>query len=436
MNRYWSIFLLPLLLLPLFLPAQELSRKEQKMVQYLDARTPEAIDLLERLVNINSGTMNHAGVREVGRMLEPEFQALGFETKWHEMPDSLNRAGHLFAYKKGTTGKRLLLIGHLDTVFPKDSPFQTFDRFGKPEDDSYSAKGPGAADMKGGDVIILYALKALEEAGLLKDATITVALIGDEEKSGKPLSISRKHLIEAGKNSDIALGFEGGDPGKAVVARRSAGSWALTTTGIRKHSSQIFQEGVGSGAIFEAARILHAFHEEVRGEEYLTFNAGAMVGGTFIQYDPSQNKGTAFGKTNVVPQAVTVHGGLRCISLEQITRAQTHMQKIATTDNLPGTSAEITFIDSYPPMSPTSENHEVLAVYDQASRDLGYETIEPHDPSERGAADISFVAFIPALGGLGCYGSGAHTPEEVVNLKAFDVQLKKAAVLLGRLVRE
>lgn len=406
------------------------------MVSYLDVHTPEAIDLLERLVNINSGTMNHAGVREVGRVLEPQFQALGFETKWHDMPDSLNRAGHLFAYKKGKKGKRLLLIGHLDTVFEKDSPFQTFERIGSPTDSVYYAKGPGAADMKGGDVAILYALKALDAAGLLKDATITVALIGDEEKSGKPLSISRQHLIEAGHNSDITLGFEGGDSGHAVVARRSAGDWTLTTTGIRKHSSQIFREGVGSGAIFEAARVLNAFHEQVKGEEYLTFNPGVIVGGTFTEYDPAQNRGTAFGKTNVVAQTTTVNGGLRCISLDQIARAQAKMQAITTTGNLPGTSAEITFTDSYPPMAPTPENHALLARYDQASRDLGFEAIAPHDPAARGAADVSFVAFLPALDGLGAYGDGAHALGETVDLRRFDVQIKKAAVLIGRLVGE
>ena len=161
-----------------------------------------AIQLLEKAVNINSGTMNLEGVKEVGMLFKDQFDQIEMDTKWIDM-SNLNRAGHLFAETKGSKGKRILLIGHLDTVFPKNSPFQKMERLS----DSM-AKGPGTNDMKGGNVILLYALKALHDAGELTDAQIIVALTGDEELTGKPISLSRKDLIEAGQRSDIALGFE------------------------------------------------------------------------------------------------------------------------------------------------------------------------------------------------------------------------------------
>ena len=153
---------------------------------------------------------------------------------WISMPDSLNRAGHLFAETpavKKPKGKKLLLIGHLDTVFEENSPFQNFERI----NDSI-AFAPGGNDMKGGNVIILYALKALNEQGLLKNTQVIVAFTGDEESSGKPLSISRKDLIDAAKKSDIALGFETSTGfNYATVARRGASGWKVTTTGKREN---------------------------------------------------------------------------------------------------------------------------------------------------------------------------------------------------------
>src|SRR5579871_3079562 len=235
------------------LPAADLSPVEQKIVQAVDANAAASNALLERLVNINSGTLNPAGVRRVADMLRPEFEALGFEVRWIPM-DEVHRAGHLVAQRKGTRGKRVLLIGHMDTVFEPTSPFQKFERNGD------SATGPGSSDMKGGLTIILSALKALRTADALDGSSITVFLTGDEEKPGEPLSIARRDLVEAGKQHDAALEFEGGSRSGgrefATIARRSASSWHLRATGTTGHSAGIFNPGVGSGAIYEIARIL------------------------------------------------------------------------------------------------------------------------------------------------------------------------------------
>ena len=414
------------------LTAQKLSKVERKLVKTVEVNNTEAINFLENVVNINSGTLNAKGVKEVGMVFKNAFEDLNFSTKWIEMPQEMNRAGHFFAETEGTKGKKLLLIGHLDTVFEENSPFQEFTRV----NDS-TAHAPGGNDMKGGDVIVLYALKALHANGLLNDAQIIVAFTGDEESTGKPLEISRKDLIDAAKRSDIALGFETSTGfNYATVARRGSSGWELEVEGKRAHSSGIFNERVGAGAIFEMSRILNAFYEEVRGEEYLTFNPGILMGGTFVDYDESTGKGEVFGKSNVVSQTAMVKGGLRFISEEQKEEARNKMREIVA-NNLPQTSATVSFTDSYPAMVPTEGNNRLLAELNQVSQDLNQGEVIGYDPGKRGAADTSFVAnYVDCLDGLGTMGSGAHTPEETVNLNTIEALTKRTAVLIYRLINQ
>jgi len=413
-----------------FSNAQKLSRIEKKIVKKVQTMDNQSIDFLEKIVNINSGTLNKKGVREVGIVFDTAFKSIGFTTEWIEMPEEMNRAGHFFASLNGTKGKKLLLIGHLDTVFEENSPFQKFEK----TNDSI-AYGPGANDMKGGDVVVFYALKALADLNLLKDANITVAFTGDEESTGKPLSISRKELIEAAKGADIALGFEtstGFD--NATIARRGASGWKVEVEGKRAHSSGIFSDYTGAGAIFEMSRILNSFYEEVRGEEYLTFNPGTLLGGTFINYDSQTSSGDTFGKTNVVAQTSVVHGGLRFISEEQKENARAKMREIVS-NNLPQTKAKISFTDSYPAMGPTDGNRALLAILNEVSLSLGHEGVTAYDPGRRGAADISFVAdYVDGLDGLGTMGNGAHTPKETVNLKTMNALIQRTAIFIYRLI--
>lgn len=413
--------------------AAQLSPQEQRIVRHVDAHADEAVAFLEQVVNVNSGTLNAEGVRRVGQMFAAPLDSLGFDVQWIALPDSLRRAGHLFAYRRGSQGKRVLLIGHLDTVFERDDPFQRWVRTGD------RATGPGVNDMKGGDVVILYALKALHEAGALDGTTITVALTGDEESPGRPLEISRRHLVEAGRASDVALEFEtgarDGAAEYATVARRSSSAWTLTVRGRTAHSSGVFSEGTGSGAIYEAARILTAFHEELRGEPYLTFNPGAIVGGTDVRWEPGESRGTAFGKTNVVAQSAVATGDIRTLTDEQLRRTRERMQAIVAR-HLPRTEADIAFVDGYPAMPPTPGNQAVLDLLNTVNADLGVPRLEALDPGRRGAADVSFVApYVDALAGLGANGGGAHAPGESIDLASLPLQVKRAALLIYRLTR-
>ncbi len=419
------------LTLPARAPAAGLTPVERRIAAAVDRHAPAAFDLLHRTVDINSGTLNIDGVREIGRIYRAEFEALGFTTRWVDGA-AWGRAGHLIATHAGRAGApRVLLIGHLDTVFEPDSPFQHW----TPLTDS-TASGPGISDMKGGDVIMLLALRALREAGELDRLTVTAVLTGDEEKSGDPLALARRDLIDAARHADIALGFEDGDgdPRHAVVARRGSSGWTLRVHGTAAHSSQIFRADIGGGAIYEAARILAAFHDSLSHEALLTVNPGAIVGGTQATFDTQTSRGTAFGKSNVIADTALVSGDLRTISPDQLQRARATMTRIVAAAS-PHTSAHIEFDEGYPPLAPSAGNRALLGIYDQASRDLGLGPVEAVDPARAGAADISFTDGIvaQAIDGIGMRGDGGHTAGEWANLHSLPRQAKRAAVTLARL---
>jgi len=402
---------------------------ERTIVSTVVAEHDRHIDLLERLVNQNSGTLNAAGVRAVAEMVRAELEPLGFDVRWLDMSET-GRAGHLVATHDGG-GKNVLLIGHLDTVFETDSPFQTFVREGA------RATGPGVGDDKGGVVVIIAALRAMQAAGTLEGANITVFLTGDEERPGAPLEVARRELIEAGRVADYALEFEnlaienGAEFG--TIARRSSSSWTLTTGGRTGHSSGVFNDTLGYGAIYEMARILDAFRRELP-EPNLTYNVGVMAGGTPAEIDADGFRVEASGKTNIVAETAVARGDLRTLTPEQDARVRARMAEIVT-QNLPRTTAELVFAeDGYPPMAPTPGNSALLERLNQVNRDLGLPEMAPFDPARRGAADSGFVAAdVDTLGGLGVAGGGAHAEGEWADLDSLVRQAQRAAVLIGRL---
>ena len=416
--------------LPFMQTSSGLTSDERSLGTFIDAHNHEALALLERVVNINSGTQNFEGVREVGRAFHAELDALGFKTQWVDGAP-FKRAGHLVADHPGA-GPRILLIGHLDTVFEKDSPFQKFERV-----DERTARGPGVIDMKGGDVVMIGALKALQAAGILKRMNVVVVMTGDEEDSGDPLSAARDALVAAAKGADLAIGFEDGpgDPKLAVTARRGTTGWEVRVEGTPAHSSQIFRDDIGYGAVYEMARILNGFREKMAGEPHLTFNPGVMLGGTTVDFDPVQLRGSAFGKTNVIAEHAVVSGDLRALSREQFEKAKQTMTEIVGA-SLPHTSATIRFDEGYPPMAPTEENARLLAMYDQASRDLGFGAVTAVSPDRAGAADVSFVAgeVKMIIDGVGLMGHDDHTVKETADLTTLPSQTKRMAVFLHRIV--
>lgn len=420
--------LLLLLVLPAAAQAQP-GRAERTMMQTVTQEHDRHIALLERMVNQNSGTLNLAGVRAVGDMVRAELEPLGFEVVWVDMAGT-GRAGHLIATHPGR-GRNILLIGHLDTVFEADNPFQRFERQGA------RATGPGIGDDKGGVVVIIAALRAMRAAGTLRNANITLVLTGDEERIGAPASLARRDLVEAGQAAAFALEFENlaveDEADFGTIARRSSNNWTLTTTGRTGHSSGVFNDTLGYGAIYEMARILDGFRRELP-EPNLTYNVGVIAGGTPAGIDAEGFNVTASGKTNIVASTAIARGDLRTLTAEQDARVRAGMQAIVDV-HLPRTEAELVFGEGgYPPMAPSEGNIALLARLNAVNRDLGLPEMAAYDPARRGAADSGFVAAdVDTLGGLGVAGGNAHADGEWVDLDSLVRQSQRAAVLISRL---
>lgn len=406
--------------------SQQLNPTEKKIIDTINLQMPKTEQLLKQIVNINSGTLNKEGVQEVGNILKKEFDELGFKTEWISLPDSLNRAGHLVAERKGKNGKKIFLIGHLDTVFEKAMSFTPYTYL----NDS-TVTGQGVNDMKGGDIVLLAALKALHQNGLLENTTLTAYFTGDEESAGRPTSISRKDFIERAKNNDIALAFETAiNLNTVATARRGSSGWKLNVKGVMGHSSTIFSQQSGYGAIYEAARILNEFREKLSTEKYLTFNPGLIMGGSEI----NENKET-IGKDNIISPRVMVSGDLRFLTESQKESARAKMKEIVS-QSLNKTKAEITFSDGIPAMEPTPENENLLAIINKVSLDLGFGEVKAGDPGSRGAGDISYIAkYVACLDGLGASGKGAHAPGETMNIKEFPKLVQRTALFIYRLTR-
>lgn len=409
--------------------SQSLTKTEQELMNTIEAEMNGTIELLKQSVNINSGTYNIAGVKQVGELYGKELALLGFTIEWINLPDSLKRAGHLVAYRKGEKGKKLLLIGHLDTVFEPDMPPNPFTML----NDS-TATGQGVQDMKGGNVMVIAALKAMHKHGLLNDVGITVYFTGDEENAGEPRTISRGDFIERAKQHDIALAFEGGSLQSVVTARRGSSEWKLEVEGKQAHSSGVFGSA-GYGSIYEASRIINEFREKLGNEQYLTFNPGLFIGGSEINYHPDKQQGDASGKTNIISPRTVVIGDLRFLTEKQKENARINMREIVT-KSLAGSKGSISFKDGIPSMPPTAGNEALLKILNNANLSLGFSEVKAGNAGARGAGDISYIAaHLDCLDGLGAEGRGAHAPGEIINLKTFPKLIKRTALFIYRLTR-
>jgi len=411
-----------------------LSPAEKRMITTIDASQERDLALLQKLVEQNSGTRNFDGVRAVASMMQAGFEPLGFTVRWVPMPET-GRAGHLLAEHKGK-GKHILLIGHMDTVFEKDSPFQKMTRHGD------TVEGPGVSDMKGGLVIMVSALRAMKAAGTLKGADIRIVLSGDEESAGHPVELARGDMIAAGKWADAALEFEGlaQDHGQDVgsISRRGSITWTLTTTGHTGHSAGIFGKEDGFGANYELARIIDTFRRDLR-EPNLTYSVGIMLGGVTATPSATTEEavgGSAQGKANIIAGQGYATGDIRALSNDQAMEIEQKMRAIVS-DHLPNTGAEIGFSEGYPAMAPTEGSRALLGQLNGVNRDLGLPQMGELDPMRRGAGDIAFVApYTDGLVGTGAAGNGAHAIGETADLTSFPRQAKRAAILMTRLARQ
>jgi glutamate carboxypeptidase len=219
------------------------------------------------------------------------------------------------------------------------------------------------------------------------------------------------------------------------IGRRSSITWHLETTGKSGHSSLIFGDKLGYGAIYELARIVDAFRTQLR-EPGLTYSVGLVLGGGTAEMDAAKTGGTASGKSNIVAQTALANGDLRTLSEEQTARVKAKMEAIVA-QHLALTDAKISFDEAYPSMAVTPASEALLAKLQLVNTTLGYGAEEVTDPAVGGAGDIAFVApYVPGLVGVGAMGTGAHAVGEVVYVDSIPKQAKRMALLMYRLAQE
>lgn len=429
MNKLRLIFSVLALNLGFAALAQEpvepaISAEERAMVEWLEAREEEMLALLERITNMNSGSLNSAGLDAVAAVFDEELRGLGFGTsrlpgELIEMPScpgsdySIDLADHLLARRPGN-GSRLLLMGHIDTVFPPDSPFQTFVREG---DTIY---GPGVADMKGGLVVMLYALKALAAADALDEAAFTVLLNSDEEMGS--LS-SRKYLEEEAVNHDWGLVYESSGIDTMTRRRKGIGQARLVVTGRAAHSGGAHEQGLS--AIKELAYKIVQIENMTNYETGLTANVGVVRGGE------ARNTISPCAEALIDLRYPQPEQGLAAVELWREIFEQVY--------SYPVDSGEIT-TESYinlhrPPKIPTPESDYLLDKAIAIGRLLGQE-IRIIDSGGGTDGSLTQGVGLPTIDSLGIAGTGAHSDREEARAGSLAERAALSAVLIRRLARE
>ena len=401
-----------------------ISPGEQELVEWLEGEESGMIALLERITNINTGSLNKAGMAELAEIFSTELRGLGFNVDalpggLIEMPScpgtnyDIDLADHLLASKPGN-GTRLLLMGHLDTVFRFDSPFQSY------RQDGDRVFGPGVADMKGGLVVMLYALKALHAQGLLQDMDISVLLNSDEEMGS--LS-SRQYVEEQAREHDFGLVYESSGTNNLVRQRKGLGQARFVVNGRASHAGGAHEQG--RSAIKELAYKIVEIENLTDYETGVTVNVGIVSGGE--------------SRNTVAPCAEALID-LRYPTPEQGVETAAQFEEIfGQVYSYPVDSGEIStnsWVSLHrPPKIPTEESDYLLEKTRAIGRLLGQE-LGVTDSGGGTDGSLSQAVGLPTLDSLGIAGTGAHTIREEARLSSLLERAQLNAVLIARLAAE
>jgi glutamate carboxypeptidase len=356
------------------------------IIKSIDRRETEMLALLERLVNIDSGTYIKAGVDHVADIISPKLRELGFEVERLVQSDF---GDHLLARKEGSSAKRLLCVGHMDTVFPdgeaKKRPF----RIGGDK-----AYGPGIVDMKGGIVVLLYSLQALMEAAPEFYRSLDLAVIlNSEEEIGSPTSTP--YIVREAKASDTVCVLEPARPkGQVVTKRKGVGKYCLTVHGKAAHAG--VQPELGISAIEEVARTIVELHALTDFEDGLTVNVGVIRGGS---------------RSNIIADQAYAEIDVRAVDQPQMDHAHKELNRVCR-PHRDGIRMELTGGVEFPPMLKTERSLELLRLVQEAGREVG---VDIHEMFTGGGSDGNNTSqYAPTIDGLGPQGTGAHSPDETL----------------------
>lgn len=369
----------------------------------------EQLDLLGRLVNIDSGTDDKAGVDAVGRVMHAELERLGLAVDVVYQP---KLGDHLVATKSGTSPRVALLVGHLDTVFASGTanarPFRV---------DGTRAYGPGVYDMCGGLVVLLYALRGLRQASPVAWARlgIRVVLNSDEE----PGSDTSRELISANaREAHVACILEPARPGgEYVCARKGVARYVIRVLGIAAHAGN--QPHLGANAIAEIAAKAVELHKVTDFASGLTVNVGVIRGGD---------------RVNVVPDWAECEIEARLPTKASLDVVEAALERLRATQLVTGTSVEITGGIKHHPMEPREDAEPLWSILREVGAEIGFEVSAI---ATGGASDGNTTSqFVPTLDGMGPRGDYAHSPREYIELPSVLERTEALARFLERWVED
>lgn len=361
------------------------------------------LETLQSYVNMPSGSFDKAEGEKLAQQLKSDFESLGMAVTLYP--------GQQFAptvvCKWGQGAHQLMLMGHYDTVFPKDisQPFALVDET--------KATGSGIVDMKGGIAIMHHALKAaLPQIDPQKHAIVCVLNADEEVGSGE----SREHILDNAKQSFAALSFEPAHEGALTVERKGVTCFELHCSGIGGHAGAAYKKG--ASAIQELMGKLQQMYTLRDDSKDISVNIGVISGGT---------------ADNVIANQAYARGEVRSYDPQEMERLHQALRDICAAPGLTGASTKLIFNASHPPCKQTDQS---LALFEQAKAIGTSLGLSPWLLSTGGASDIAFAAQanIPVLDGLGMEGGGVHTTQEWLDITKVEKQLELATRLILELL--
>ncbi len=379
-----------------------------QIVAFLESSRSDFLADLSALVNVDCGTHNKAGVDRVGQWIGARCAVWDWEVERLALTE---HGDCWLARLHGNGAGRILLMGHLDTVYPDGTAAARPMRF-----EEAKIIGPGVCDMKGGLLVGMYALRALQIANFRDFAEIAFFFNSDEE-IGSPGS--RPIYAPIARRMDAALVLESARAnGDIVSARKGSGEFTLRVTGKAAHAG--VEPEKGANAVVELAHQIIALQELNGLAPGVTVNADVIVGGT---------------KSNVIPEEAWVIVDVRAIDpagAEAITSALT---SLPTRTILPGTHAQVSGHFSYPPMARTPAVRFLAELARDSARELGFEI---NDVATGGASDANVLASlgVPVLDGLGPIGGLDHSSDEYIEIDSLAPRAAMMAGLIQRILSE
>lgn len=364
-----------------------------------------ALKLLERLVNIDSGSGYEPGLTQVRDIAVEELKQLGFNIEL--VPDKAANNSHVIATLKGTGKAKILLMAHMDTVFKEGSaaerPFHIKDG---------RAYGPGVMDDKGGIVAGIYALKVLKDQGFKDYAQITFLLDASEETGSDAAS---ELIRTTAKGHDVTLNLEPGRPADGLVVWRKGSATAVVEVKGKAAHAGVAPE-LGRNAAMEAAHQILQLGKLGDEEKKTTINFTVLKAGE---------------RVNVIPDQATAKADVRAALPEEFDRIEKDLARVSANKLIADTEVKTSLLRGLPPMPQTPESDKLVAIAQGIYGELGRKlTIE----GSGGAADASLSAGVgtPTLDGFGIVGGNIHTPEEYAEVESVAPRI----YLLSRMIME